>query len=101
MSLDSGRDVWETTALVRIEWRLSAKTVTASVIIKTTIIILACVSSVVQFYRRHINTIKYITLELITAIIILRSGWCVPASLKIQICNFVEVNFKRAQECKM
>ena len=45
MSLDSGRDVWETTALVRIEWGLSAKTVTASVIIKTTIIILACVSS--------------------------------------------------------
>lgn len=84
MSLDSGRHVWETIALVRIEWGLSAKTVTASVIIKTTIIILACVSSLVQFYRRHINTIKYITLELITAIIILRSGRCVPPSLKIQ-----------------
>ena len=49
MSLDSGRDVWETIALVRIEWGLSAKTVTASVIIKTTIIILACVSSFVTF----------------------------------------------------
>ena len=47
MSLDSGRDVWETTALIRIEWRLSAKTVTASVIIRSTIIILACVSSFV------------------------------------------------------
>ena len=47
MLLDSGRDVWETTALVRIEWGLSAKAVTASVIVKTTIIILACVSSFV------------------------------------------------------
>ena len=75
MSLDSGRDVWETTALVRIEWGLSAKTVTASVIIKTTIIILACVSSFVtvlpQTYQH--NEIHN-SLELITAIIILRSG---------------------------
>ena len=47
MFLDSGRDVWETTALVRIEWGLSAKMVTASVIVKTTTIILACVSSFV------------------------------------------------------
>ena len=47
MFLDSGRDVWETTALVRIEWGLFAKAVTASVIVKTTIIILACVSSFV------------------------------------------------------
>ena len=45
MFLDSARDVWETTALVRIEWGLSATVVTASVIVKTTIIILACVSS--------------------------------------------------------
>ena len=75
MSLDSGRDVWETTALVRIEWGLSAKTVTASVIIKTTIIILACVSSfgtvLPQTYQH--NEIHN-SLELITAIIILRSG---------------------------
>ena len=45
MFLDSGRDVRETTALVRIKWGLSAKAVTASVIVKTTITILACVSS--------------------------------------------------------
>ena len=47
MFLDSGRDVRETTALVRIEWGLSAKAVTASVKVKTTIIILVCVSSFV------------------------------------------------------
>lgn len=47
MSLDRGRDVWETTVPARIEQGLSAKAVTASVIVKTTTIILACVSSFV------------------------------------------------------
>ena len=78
MSLDSGGHVWETIALVRIEWGLSAKTVTASVIIKTTIIILACVSSfgtvLPQTYQHN---------------------------QRYKIWNFVEVNFKRAQESKM
>ena len=53
MFLDSGRDVWETTALVRIEWGLSATVVTASVIVKTTIIILACVSSFVTVVQTN------------------------------------------------
>ena len=47
MSLDRGRDVWETTVPARTEQGLSAKAVTASVIVKTTTIILACVSSFV------------------------------------------------------
>ena len=53
MFLDSARDVWETTALVRIEWGLSAKVVTASVIVKTTIIILVCVSSSVTVVQTN------------------------------------------------
>ena len=53
MFLDSARDVWETTALVRIEWGLSAKVATASVIVKTTIIILACVSSFVTVVQTN------------------------------------------------
>ena len=69
MFLDSGRDVWETTALVRIEWGLSAKAVTASVIVKTTIIILACVSSFVTV----VLTIRCINLEHIPTVNILRN----------------------------
>ena len=53
MFLDSARDAWETTALVRIEWGPSAKVVTASVIVKTTIIILACVSSFVTVVQTN------------------------------------------------
>ena len=53
MFLDSGRDVRETTALVRIEWGLSAKAVTASVKVKTTIITLVCVSSFVTVVQTN------------------------------------------------
>ena len=53
MFLDSGRDVRETTALVGLEQGLPAKAVTASVIVKTTIIILACVSSFVTVVQTN------------------------------------------------